>query len=282
MSTPDDKPLQLQRILASRPVPKHKYTLKRDHLDARDRLYAIPQRLMGSKLPSKVDLRKEYAHVYDQGELGSCTANALALAFDFTRVKLGLAPLQPSRIFLYYNERAIENTIDEDSGAELRTGVKVCVKIGNCAETSWPYDISKFKIAPTQACFDEAQQHCAKTYLRLDNKSSRQLKSCLADGFTFACGISIYESFESDSVSKTGIVPIPNIATEELYGGHAVTCVGYDSTKKWFIMRNSWGESWGDNGHFYLPEAYLTDDKLAADFWTLRTMSDEVASKQQI
>ena len=275
MSCQDKPPVQLERVLARRPVPKHKYTLKRDRLDKRDQLYEIPKLLARKQLPKRIDLRSSYGHVYDQGELGSCTANALALAFDFTRTKIGLEALQPSRLFLYYNERALENTINEDCGAELRTGVKVCAKFGGCTEALWPYDISRFTDMPSQACFDEAQQHRAKAYLRLNNSSERQLKACLADGFTFACGISVYESFESDKVASTGIVPIPDTSTEELFGGHAVTCLGYDDDKQWFIMRNSWGEAWGDKGHFYIPYKYLTDLSLAADFWTLRTMTDE-------
>lgn len=269
-------PVQLERVLARRPTPKHKYNLKRDTLDKRDCLYQIPQRLLAArKLPAKIDLRAEYQNIYDQGTLGSCTANALALAFDFTRVKIGLQPILPSRLFIYYNERAYENTVNEDSGAELRTGVKVCAKMGACAESSWPYDISRFRIAPSSACFEEAQGHRAKTYLRLNNNSLRQLKACLVDGFTFVCGISVYESFESEQVARTGVVPLPNVASEELFGGHAVTCVGYDDSKQWFIMRNSWGPEWGDKGHFYLPYAYLTDSYLAADFWTFRSMTDE-------
>lgn len=271
----------LDQVLARRPTPKHRYTLKHDRLDKRDRLYEIPKRLMAKKLPASVDMRGVYSLVYDQGSLGSCTANALALAYDFTRTKSSLAPLQPSRLFLYYNERALENTLAEDNGAELRTGVKVCVKIGNCPEQLWPYDIEAFKTRPRPECFAEAERNRIKTYLRLNNSSLRQLKACLADGFTFVCGISVYESFESDQVASTGVVPVPDVATEELFGGHAVTCVGYDDTKSCFIMRNSWGPEWGDKGHFYLPYKYLTDPKLAADFWTLRSVAsaeDEAAT----
>lgn len=263
----------LNRTILKKNIPKHKYTLKRDKLDARDVRFTLPVKLLSKQMPVRVDLRDKYDKIYNQGSLGSCTANALAMAFDFTRIKETLPVLEPSRLFLYYNERMMENSVDRDDGAELRTGVKACAKIGNCAESMWPYHIDKFTVQPDASCYSSAGSNLVKKYMRIDNTKLSLLKGCLVDGFTFVCGISIYESFESDQVSSTGIVPLPDVSSEELYGGHAVTCVGYDDSKKVFIMRNSWGSDWGDKGHFYIPYIYLTNLDLAADFWTLRSTS---------
>lgn len=250
---------------------KHKYTLKRDGPDPRDIKYSVPIRLLARTLPPRVDLRAQLDRVYDQGALGSCTANALALSFDFSRRHEKLPLVDPSRLFLYYNERAYENTVDEDAGAELRTGVKVCAKAGCCAEDMWPYDTEQFTVKPSDACYQAANNNLLKTYMRIDNTRLNLLKTCLADGYTFVCGIIIFDSFESDRVALTGIVPMPATNSEELLGGHAVTCVGYDDANRHFIMRNSWSDNWGDRGHFYIPYAYLTNAELAMDFWTLRT-----------
>ena len=84
-------------------------------------------------------------------------------------------------------------------------------------------------------------------------------------------GFTVYESFESDAVAQTGNMPMPNSA-EQVIGGHAVLAVGYDNEDRVFIVRNSWGEGWGDAGYFYMPYAYLLDDNLADDLWTIRVV----------
>jgi C1A family cysteine protease len=96
------------------------------------------------------------------------------------------------------------------------------------------------------------------------------MKGCLASGFPFVVGILVYDSFEGLTVAKTGYVPMPNTKTEQILGGHAVICVGYNDSKSVWIMKNSWGSSWGDNGYFYLPYNYLLNSKLAGDMWTIK------------
>jgi C1A family cysteine protease len=99
-----------------------------------------------------------------------------------------------------------------------------------------------------------------------------QMKACLASGYPFAFGFSVYESFESDAVAASGVVPLP-ASSEELLGGHAVLAVGYDDASQRFIVRNSWGEGWGQGGYFTMPYAYLGDRSLASDLWTIRLMA---------
>jgi C1A family cysteine protease len=239
--------------------------------DHRDYLYAAPVAIVGA-LPTVVDLRAQCPPVYDQGQLGSCTANAIAAAIQFDQMKQKLAQIfTPSRLFIYYNERVIEHTVASDSGAQIRDGVKSVGSQGDCPETEWPYVISKFKTKPPKNCYADAIKYKAVLYQRLTPVLS-QLKGCLASGYPFVFGFTVYESFETAQVAKTGHAPLPK-SNEQSVGGHAVMCVGYDDAKQWFIVRNSWGDQWGMKGYFTLPYSYLISANLASDFWTIRVVA---------
>lgn len=256
----------------------------RDTPDQRDFIFEPPKVLPPAKLPKKVDLRPGCSPVYDQGMLGSCTAQALASAFDFTRNKQGEEFMLPSRLFIYWNERDMEGTVDSDAGAMLRDGIKVLVKLGTPREKIWPYDISQFTAQPHRQAYIEAEKNQALLYQRImrpQGSPSQDMLICLSLGFPFVTGFAVYESFERQDTARTGIVHMPE-ADEKLLGGHAVLVVGYDLDKKHFICRNSWGTEWGDDGDFYMPFAYLEDYNLAGDQWTLRTVElgvEEVKAK---
>jgi C1A family cysteine protease len=120
----------------------------------------------------------------------------------------------------------------------------------------------------------DAEKNQALVYqriLRPKSNPTRDMLACLAGGLPFVSGIVVYESFESDVVSKTGIIPMPT-KDETVLGGHAIVAVGYDVGKQHFICRNSWGTRWGDRGYFYLPFAYLEDAALASDQWVIQTV----------
>jgi C1A family cysteine protease len=220
-------------------------------------------------MPPSVDLRSSCPPVVDQGELGSCTANAIAGALEFDQMKEKLDDIfPPSRLFIYYNERVIEHTVTEDSGAMIRDGIKSVAKDGAPHESLWPYNIANFKNKPSAAAYKDAAKHPAILYQRL-TQTLDQLKGCLASGYPFVFGFSVYESFESQAVAKSGKVPMPK-AKEKQIGGHAVLGVGYDDASKRFIVRNSWGTGWGMAGYFTIPYAYLTDSNLSDDFWTIK------------
>lgn len=245
--------------------------------DQRDKVFS-PTTALGklgaAPLPASTDLRQLCPAVYDQGKLGSCTANALAAAFDFDRHKEGRPFMTPSRLFIYWNERDMEGTVSSDAGARIRDGVKVLRKIGTPPETDWPYDITTFTEKPNTKSFTDAEKNEALTYLRITRPHTAKtydMQACLASGYPFVAGIGIYESFENPDVATTGIVPMP-APDEQLLGGHAILVVGYDTAKSQFIVRNSWGESWGDHGYFYLPFDYLSDERLASDMWVIQTV----------
>lgn len=132
----------------------------------------------------------------------------------------------PSRLFIYYNEREIQGTVDSDSGAQIRDGIKSVASQGDCPEREWPYDISKFIQKPLQKCYDDAIKHKAVRYQRVV-RTLNQMKGCLASGYPFVFGFTVYESFESQEVAKSGQVSMP-APNENMVGGHAVVAVGYD------------------------------------------------------
>jgi C1A family cysteine protease len=239
--------------------------------DHRDFLYAAPVEVAGV-LPVSVDLREQCPPVYDQGQLGSCTANAIAATIQFDRMKQKLAQIfTPARLFIYYNERVIEHTVASDSGAQIRDGIKSVGKQGDCPETEWPCVIAKFKTKPPAKCYADALKYKAVLYQRLTPVLG-QLKGCLASDHPFVFGFTVYESFESAQVAKTGHAPLPK-PNEQSIGGHAVVCVGYNDAKQWFIIRNSWGDKWGMKGYFTLPYSYVAAANLASDFWTIRIVA---------
>ena len=238
--------------------------------DHRDILYAAPAATL-QKLPASVDLRPQCPkEVYDQGQLGSCTANSIAGAIEFEKIKQKLKPgFTPSRLFIYYNERVIEGTVSTDSGAQIRDGIQSVATQGAPPETLWPYVIAKFADKPGPTVYTAAAQYKVLLYQRLVQTAS-QMKGCLASGYPFVFGFTVYESFESEAVAQSGIVPMP-ATHESVVGGHAVLAVGYDDSQSRFIVRNSWGAQWGMKGYFTIPYAYLTDSNLADDFWTIRS-----------
>ena len=258
-----------------------RYGWKPDLPDQRDFSYSAPPAIAAA-LPAKMDLRKGCPPVYDQGQLGSCTANAIAGAIEFDQKKQGQPQFTPSRLFIYFNERVMEGTAPSvDSGAQIRDGVKSVATQGACKETSWPYDdkntnpapcpTCKYAQKPTAACFTEAKKYKIKAYQRLNSAMMNTLKGCLASGYPFVFGFTVYQSFESQQVADTGIVPMP-APTEKVVGGHAVLAVGYDDSTSQFIVRNSWGTGWGIKGYFMMPYNYLINGQLADDFWTITTL----------
>ncbi len=253
-----------------------KYGWIPDIPDHRDHLYGAPIRTLQT-LPPSVDLTAKCPAVYDQGQIGSCTANAIGAALEFDRMKQGLPDFMPSRLFIYYNERAMEHTTGSDSGAQIRDGVKSVGKQGDCPETEWPYDPSPAQDnklltkRPTPQCYKDAKKYTAVQYQRID-QSLAQMKGCLAAGSPIIIGFTVYESFESSAVAQTGDAPMPGPG-EQVLGGHAVLVVGYDDATSRFRLRNSWGTGWGKKGYFTLPYTYLTDSNLSSDFWTINVVS---------
>ncbi|HEX5407946.1 MAG TPA: C1 family peptidase [Pseudonocardiaceae bacterium] len=250
--------------------------------DARDHLFAAPHVAL-TDLPPSADLSAGLPSAYDQGHIGSCTANAIAGAFEFGLRKQNLIDFMPSRLFIYYNERAMEGTVGTDSGAQIRDGMTTLAKQGVCAEAEWAYDDTPADpdtglfpagahdaAKPTQECYDHALNNRATSYQRV-TQNLDQMRGCLAAGFPFVFGFTVYEGFESQEVAQTGEARLPSRG-EQVVGGHAVLATGYDDSEQRFLVRNSWGTGWGKDGYFSIPYAYLTNRRLASDFWTVRVV----------
>lgn len=265
------------------PTPRttKRYGWKPQLPDARDLKYTAPAPPPGG-LPTSVDLRPGCPAVYDQGQLGSCTANAIAAAFEFDQIKEKVPHVwRPSRLFIYYNERSIEGDVSQDAGAQIRDGIKSVNTQGVCSEDLWTYDDgpTKFAQQPPADCYKEGLTHLASQYSAVA-QDINQIKGCVASGYPMVLGFTVYTAFESQAVATSGILTMP-ASTEQVLGGHAVLCVGYDDNMKItnpdgsvstgaILIRNSWGPSWGQKGYFWMPFDYIVNANLASDFWTIR------------
>ena len=247
------------------------YTFERK--DARDKLLKehLTTPVNPSELPPSVDLRPNWGSIYDQGNLGSCVSNSVSYCVRYTLVKEGETPFIPSRLFIYYNGRVnIEKSpASEDTGLDVRDGYKSVASYSVCGENNWPYDVSKFALKPNQTAYTAAGQHKTFKYLSVD-QNLNLLKKCLKDGYPISFGFTVYDSFMTTEVATTGIVPVPDTTKEQQQGGHCVSIVGYDDSKKTFIVANSWSADWGDKGFCYFPYSMICDPNICGDFWTPR------------
>lgn len=235
--------------------------------DYRDYQYTIS--LDRTSTYNSVDLRPYCPPIYDQGYIGSCTSNAIAGAYEFEKMKQRQAYFVPSRLFIYYNERSMEGTIPYDAGASLRDGIKSVNRQGACRESLWPYVESKFAAKPSSQCYTDALRNKISVYLSIPQNLTL-LKNSLISGYPFVFGFTVYTSFFDISSDGKMRMPQPKDIVE---GGHACCIVGFDDKSKHFIVRNSWGDSWGDRGYFYMPYDYITNSGLASDFWSIRLVS---------
>lgn len=241
----------------------------------------ISSKLKNAKLPAEVDLRKYCSSIEDQENLGSCTANAGVGLVEYMERKASGKHIEASRLFLY---KAIRNLLrlKGDTGASIRSTMGALVIFGVPPEEYWDYKVEDFDKEPPAFCYSFAQNYQTIKYLRLDAGVSgevllNKIKTYLSKNIPSIFGFTVYDSIEK--VGKDGKIPFPSKG-ERVLGGHAIMAIGYDdkmeitnpeSNQKTigaFIIRNSWGESWGDKGYGYLPYQYVLDG-LAVDWWTI-------------
>jgi C1A family cysteine protease len=228
-----------------------------------------------SNLPPKVDLRKYMTEVEDQGELGSCTANAVAGAYEYlVKRHQEIDDYDVSRLFIYYNARAIDDEVDEDAGSRISSAIQSLQDSGACSEETWPYDIDKFTEEPDESAYEEAGKFIVEDVQAVPVNLNKW-KQALAEGHPIIFGINLFDSF--DKQRKPGLVPAPTKTetARESHSGHSMLCVGYSDTDRVFIVRNSWGSDWGDKGYCYIPYDYLMNEKYNfGDSWIIRQLDN--------
>lgn len=211
-----------------------------------------------------VDLRNKMPGIYDQKDIGSSVANAVAGAYEYNQIQLDDNHIFiPSRLFIYYNTRKIENTTLYDAGAQIRNTIKSLNINGICSETEWNYNPNYVDVVPNDECYK--QIYPIKYYRTIQN--IKALKACLSNEIPFIFGFSVYENFKKIT-KDNNILEVPG-ENDKYLGGHCVLCVGYDDSTETFIIRNSFGLEWGDDGHFYMKYEYILNKNLCSDFWVI-------------
>lgn len=239
--------------------------------DHRDALYTFQTPLhIAKNLPRSVDLRDKCPAPYNQGPLGSCTGQGVAGAMHFDLIQQGAKPpAPPSRLMIYYGARAIENDVPYDAGAQVRDAIKASTA-GVCFEDLWPYDTEQFATKPNAKCYTAGAKNRARLY-RPVNQVAYAIRGCLAAKYPIVFGFTCYTALDSDEVARTGKLPMPGL-NEAPIGGHCVLIVGYNTDDRYYIVRNSWGPEWGDEGYFYMPFPYVERADLSSDFWMIQTV----------
>ena len=245
---------------------KFKLIWKVDKVDTRDYKY----QLTSITNPNYVDLRSYCSPIENQGTLGSCTGQAIAGAIELLNKRNG-KPTDVSRLFIYYYERLLLGTVNYDSGAYIRDGIKATNHYGASLETYWPYNIRKFRLEPVNEAKSDALNRKVTRYERVNDFNG--CIDALTNGYPVIIGFHVYSSFMSASVARTGNMPYPNTMRERLLGGHAVLLVGYDKRKKVFIVRNSWGTNWGAKGYFYMPFNVI-NPSMSSDYWIIKSVNN--------
>lgn len=258
-----------------------KFGWKRDLPDVRDYNIAKLPFLINVETPDMVDLRNGFTKPYQQGELGSCTANAASGVITYLQKKTHNKVIEPSRLFLYKTARKLQG-LNGDSGSSLRGMMGAIVLFGAPPETYMPYnDKTGWDEEPTAFHYAIADNFEGLTYVRLDltgqdnTTTLNDIKATLASGLPAMFGFTVYDSFYN---TKNGIIPFPS-SNDTVEGGHAVVACGYDDTKKQLLIRNSWGNEWGGmGGYLWMPYKFVTAG-LTADWWVLT--SQEFVDQEQ-
>jgi len=211
---------------------------------------------------SKVDLRESAGVVEDQYYLGSCSANAIANAYEMLVMQYNPTTFtEISRLFIYYNARLIEGTVNDDSGAFISDALEGVQKYGLCSESLWPYNVEKFNVEPTSECYENAKSRSISNVKAIE--TIKQTLETINRNQPVVFGIMISADFQRVGF-RNSVIEMPTPENEKT--GHAMSLVGYDLDKKLFLAKNSFGPAWGDRGYCWIPFDYM--EEKAYDAWT--------------
>lgn len=241
--------------------------------DFRDWSYERPDLIPASQ----VDLRHLGSVIEDQGMIGSCTSNAVVGAIEMLINKLGRSYEDLSRLFIFYNTRSLDGTISNGDilyGSSIRNAIKSCVDIGVCTEAIWPYTALLWNITPNYTAYSDAIRHRVTNYYSL---TPDDIRYAVSEGYGVIFGLMLYSTF--NDTPATGIVQMPDYVNDELNDGHAMTIVGYNDDNSIYIVRNSWGTSWGNNGYCFIPYDYVHDKGFS--FWIIKQYYGELSTPDE-
>lgn len=244
----------------------------KDPKDSRDYVFSAPAAIEDVKKPAVFSLNDKINLTYDQGPMNSCVGNGTALLFYYLRQKEGLPIFNPSRLFIYWNARAMRGTTGQDQGCVIRDAIKSVNTLGVCSEDDWKYDKNLVFKKPDTNSYNQALLNQSIEYTKIP-RDLEQIKNCLYEGYPFVLGFRVPKSFTSSQTRNTGIVETP-LSNESLDNGHAVLIIGWNDDKKLLQFRNSYGPKWGDKGNGYLRYAAIENEKWSSDYWTIRTVED--------
>lgn len=230
--------------------------------------FAASPKIASAKLPRKVDLRPKMTKIEDQGETSSCVANAVAGSFEYWVKEATKKDYDVSRLFVYFNARWRNGDQDKDEGSVIQLAMEGLKEFGACSEEKWPFKKPLLLKKPNGEAYKEADQAKIKEMAQVPLELTAW-KQALASGYPIVFGCLLFESFDECN-KRGGVVPMPNPndLSRESHGGHSMCVVGYSDKEQVFIVRNSWGDKWGDKGYCYMPYDYLMNPQFnGGDSW---------------
>lgn len=266
-----------QRYLEQRQQSRQWYGWKVSKPDWRDHQWVGSKKAVRTTRLKPIDWRVlgQPPAIRNQSVLGSCTGFGTTRLLEWRFRLQGLSDYVPSPLAVYFWERQIEGTVGYDAGAEVRDGLKVLANIGGPHETLWPYDVNRFTQEPGPQVYADAAKRKAIQYARV-RVHTTDIKRALIDG-PLVMGFTVYSSFESAAVERTGVVPIPK-SDEQIVGGHCVVMEGWEKVGRYDygIFANSWDTDWGMQGWFVARMSWMCNPANSDDWWTLQLVSAPV------
>ena len=230
--------------------------------------FKAPEKIAKVDLPKKVDLRAHMTKIENQGDTSSCVANALAGAYEYWVQRDSQQAYDVSRLFMYYNARWRNGDQNEDGGSVIQLAMEALKELGACSENSWPFEKPLLLEKPNRTAYEEASEYKIKEMEQVPLELEAW-KQALASGYPVVFGCLLFDSFDECN-QRGGVVPMPSPKDvgRSSHGGHSMCAVGYSDAEQVFIVRNSWGDQWGDKGYCYMPYNYLMNPEFnGGDSW---------------